>query len=356
MSANNPMKNKVTQEKDKQFISAICSGNVAEVSFLIKDGADINAIDSMGNTPLHWAIQKNDVECINLLVQAGANINIAATSGDTPLHLSAAQGRSNIASLLIKAGADINSIGFRGKTPLHWAVQNNHAECVTFLVIAGATINTSDGQNDTPLHLAAAQGHPKITAVLIAARADISARGSYDEIPLHWAARNRRLEVCAFLMARGADMNMVDSYGISPLKAAPPDFRETLLNIDAFIKTSACWDIWDMPEAKYENFLQWVPNEVLQDTLPLITTIPEPLYSQLTALFTEYPEILRSSEEHQAQAIPPIPASSSSLAQNHHLFYSPIQNQELKAQDLIMAISQEFLVEYPPLNSGTMKK
>lgn len=288
MSANNPTENKATQEENEQFIPAICAGDVAQVSFLIGRGVNINYLESLTKkAPLHWAAQKRSVECITALIDAGADINITTERGATSLHI------------------------------------------------------------------AAAQGHPNITSVLITAGVGINARDCYGETPLHWAARNCRSEVCAFLIARGADINAVNNYGRSSFEVAPPHFRETLLQIDAFINPSACWDIWEMSETKYENFLQWIPEEVLQDTLPLATTVPESLCSMLMALFNEYPEVFRPKEQDQ-EIIPTMPFPS--LSQNPNLFYSSSLNPELQAQNLMMAVSQELVLQYPDLVSTRMRK
>jgi len=41
---------------------------------LIEKGADVNARDIDGNTPLHWAANFGNVESINLLLKAGADV------------------------------------------------------------------------------------------------------------------------------------------------------------------------------------------------------------------------------------------------------------------------------------------
>ena len=255
-------------------------------------------------------------------------------------------------SFLIGRGVMINYLGPLDKmAPLHWAARNESVECLTALIDAGADINITTGQGGTPLHIAAAQGHANITSVLITAGAGINTKDRYGKTPLHWAACNCRPEVCAFLIARGADINAINNYGRSSFEVAPLNFRETLLQIDAFIKASACWNIWEMSETKDENFLQWIPVEVLQDTLPLITTVPESLYSMLVALFNEYPEMFAPKEQ---EIIPTMP--SPSLSQNPNLFHSPNLNPELRAQDLIMAVSQELILQYPDLVSSRMRK
>ena len=69
------------------------------------------------------------------------------------------------------------------------------------------------------------------------------------------------------------------------------------------------------------------------------------------ALLNEYPEIFAPKEQDQ-EIIPTMP--SPSLSQNSNLFYSPSLNSKLQAQDLIMAVSQELILQYQDLVSTKM--
>jgi ankyrin repeat protein len=53
---------------------------------LIDAGADVNASDETGSTPLHFAAKGESEEVVELLVDAGANVNAANSKGETPLN------------------------------------------------------------------------------------------------------------------------------------------------------------------------------------------------------------------------------------------------------------------------------
>lgn len=53
------------------------------VFFLIKRGADVNALDSHGKTPLHWAAGCGYIDCVKALVKAGADPNIKSKDDET---------------------------------------------------------------------------------------------------------------------------------------------------------------------------------------------------------------------------------------------------------------------------------
>jgi len=68
--------------------------------------ATTNPVDADGTTALHWAVRSNDVQKVRDLLRAGANANAANSYGMTPLILAATNGNAVITQLLLSAGAD----------------------------------------------------------------------------------------------------------------------------------------------------------------------------------------------------------------------------------------------------------
>ena len=105
--------------------------DVSEIfTMLIERGADIDATDKDGNTPLHRAALAVEYGTYNpfsaevaaMLIQHGADIHAKNKSGETPLHIVAKDwkyaGSERVAAMLIERGADINARDKSGKTPL----------------------------------------------------------------------------------------------------------------------------------------------------------------------------------------------------------------------------------------------
>ena len=91
----------------------------------IAKGADIDARDKYGLTPLHGAARYGNAETVTALLKAGANIEARAERGATPLHAAAVRGNAETVTTLLKAGANGKAKTESGYTPFHLAKRNN---------------------------------------------------------------------------------------------------------------------------------------------------------------------------------------------------------------------------------------
>lgn len=73
------------------------------VTLLIQHGADVNARDVNGETPLYFAVSTGSSEAVRTLLAAGANPNLATAKGETPLDVAAKNGLDEIVGLLKSA-------------------------------------------------------------------------------------------------------------------------------------------------------------------------------------------------------------------------------------------------------------
>jgi HEAT repeat protein len=124
--------------------SAVHSGNEGIVRLLIEGGANPNAKDGFGDSPLHFAIRKDPmarrdrIALLKILIEGGANLNSKNKLGFTPLHEAVMQGETAIVRILIEGGADINVGDSSGSTPLDFALHDNNKELVETLRNSGA--------------------------------------------------------------------------------------------------------------------------------------------------------------------------------------------------------------------------
>lgn len=78
-----------------------------------------------GCTLLHIACETADIGMVELLLQYGANINATDMRGRTPLHRCILKGRSIIARLLLSRGGDPRAVDEDGRTPIELAAESN---------------------------------------------------------------------------------------------------------------------------------------------------------------------------------------------------------------------------------------
>lgn len=131
------------------LIGAARNGDTARVKVLLKQGANVNAIEEQSaglaylfggsqTTPLIEASSKGHTEIVKLLLEANANVDKADAIGFTPLMLASWKGHLEVVRLLLDAKADVNRVDEDGFTALLLASSNNHREIVKLLKKYGA--------------------------------------------------------------------------------------------------------------------------------------------------------------------------------------------------------------------------
>lgn len=90
--------------------------------WLVKQGADVMALDTYAQTPLHCRASDPDAN-IAILLELGADVNVQSPSRGTALHCTASQLNLHHAKTLIGHGADVNATNRDGVTTLDWALQ-----------------------------------------------------------------------------------------------------------------------------------------------------------------------------------------------------------------------------------------
>jgi ankyrin repeat protein len=115
---------------------AAAFGTPEAVQLLLTLGADIHAASQnpQRNQPLHaaMALGRNE-QTIQLLLQAGANPNATQTGGFTPIFSAAAANRRDLCELLLKHGADPSLSNDFGQTPASFASERGHTELAAWL-------------------------------------------------------------------------------------------------------------------------------------------------------------------------------------------------------------------------------
>ena len=120
-------------------------GDRAACFELLRDaGANLEASDSEGYRPLHFAARSKSVELVSLLVQARVNVNATGNGGITALHLVARRGATDCIEVLLAAGADIDARTSAGRRPFDMALTRPYHRMWPLFLRAGAEIPTDN--------------------------------------------------------------------------------------------------------------------------------------------------------------------------------------------------------------------
>jgi ankyrin repeat protein len=102
-------------------------------SDLITGGADVNAQDLAGETPLYFALATSNSNTLAILLQRGANVALTDTKGDGPLYYAVIANNTGAVSMLLKYGADPALRNKAGKSPLDYAKESTNEDVVKLL-------------------------------------------------------------------------------------------------------------------------------------------------------------------------------------------------------------------------------
>jgi ankyrin repeat protein len=148
------------------LIYAAESGNPAVVREILSYHPKLEAKDREGKTAIFYAgeYRYNDedgarVECVKLLAEAGANVNAQDNRGDTPLH---GIFLTDVEEELLKLGANVNARNNEGETPIFTNVDN---DCVLLFLRHGANLSIRSKKGETVAEAAERQGPLRVEAL-----------------------------------------------------------------------------------------------------------------------------------------------------------------------------------------------
>ncbi|TFH44092.1 MAG: ankyrin repeat domain-containing protein, partial [Lysobacterales bacterium] len=225
---------------------AVENGSVDDVRRLMAaDTTLINVVTNGGNTPLHLACRKGELEIARLLIDAGADLNVINEQGMTPLRQAIKSVNIDMVKLLLDRGAttddnhpmwgsvmnqaiastcqrgggpelvealigsgialDAGKVDGRGMTPLDWAVHFGNRRMAQLALDHGADVNlVSQGLGRTPLVTAVSKGSSELVSMLLEHGADVSVADRKGNPPVYYAVISGRTSILEDLLAHGA--------------------------------------------------------------------------------------------------------------------------------------------------------
>ncbi len=251
------------------FFEVVKEGQKEKIQAMITLGADVNARDHRGWTPLHCAVySRHGQDAIKVLV--ASDVNAKNNKGQTPLHLAANSGKSEIIDQLIARGAFVNATTGRtgrrvGVTP-DGGVKDYQAVRVALGVarfkqecfLRGGLLH--NGRRDIPDALVKIDNIGMMT-------------------PLHYAAHEGHVKAVQHLLVRGASINERTQNGMTPLKLAESALMKAEESEASTLTVNALLGVARGPgltaaEAKVKSYSDIINLLKRQDAQPLVT--PEP--------------------------------------------------------------------------------
>ncbi|MDA0999718.1 MAG: ankyrin repeat domain-containing protein [bacterium] len=151
---------------------AAYGGHHAAARSLIESGADLNARDQARYDVITIAAVANDLKMLRIAIAAGANTGLITSPYDgTALIAAAHLGHAEIVQALIKGKAPLDHVNNLGWTALIESIVlgdggPRHVATLRALVEAGANVNLADGRGVRPLTLARQRGYGEMVRIL----------------------------------------------------------------------------------------------------------------------------------------------------------------------------------------------
>lgn len=203
------------REGEPPLIAAIMNREPEQALDLLHEGADPNVRREVADqSALYWAATTGQAEVVAGLLEHGAEVDACDRYGASPLGTAASSGNLEAARALIAAGANVRHAYHDGRTVLMFAIRGGSAELVRELLDRGADPHAPQ-PDFPPLAFACFEGTRPMVAELLRRGADPSvpvASGTFAQTtPLMFAAKAGKARVARMLLEAGADPHARDA-------------------------------------------------------------------------------------------------------------------------------------------------
>lgn len=177
--------------------------------YLITNHADVNGVDAFGHCPLYYALNTGDIKIILRLVSL-TRLNVMKKI-DPPVLIWALNHQEEVlATILVHRGVSGRAIGPLGESPLPLALQNDYYKLAKILIYNGADVNGTLVDGSSLLEIAISKHQNDLVRLLISRRVNINQADKQGTTPLMIAAKSGNGEIVGLLLKHGADRSARD--------------------------------------------------------------------------------------------------------------------------------------------------
>jgi len=145
-----------------------------QVKFLVERGADINATDGYGHTPLMIAAGYGRLKTVKYLIDHGADMHLKNPKGYDALLLSSKYGYFKVVKYLIDMGANLQTTNKKGDSAFLLSIRHDNLDIVKYFVEHGVDINQKDEKGYNAIMLSAYFGNMETIQYLIEKGIDLN--------------------------------------------------------------------------------------------------------------------------------------------------------------------------------------
>lgn len=224
------------------------SASASQVELSLEGGErGVYGIDDTGETELHKAARtegRQGLRAVRALLKKGAELQARDFEGRTPLHAAAEAGSWRVCLELVARGADVKALAKDNAVPLNMMAKGRFQPSyyalqafVTLLgpsaILMGHPIYKLDRRRESPLHQACARGRTWLVLAFLSNGADVNCSTEAGDTPLHYAIGTNNLEVAKILLENEADVYAKDKKGRTcfSLLSQKEDWKEQLKDL-----------------------------------------------------------------------------------------------------------------------------
>ena len=218
---------------DDELFNAVLAKDFTRIDYLLERGANIDAHDAVGLTPLMNAVKGGHYPLVRKLLKKGANVDVVDIDGwSASMHAAWQNEPKMIRTMGAGYGANLDlKDKLTDSTALALATQKGKAVAVVALLDSGAKPDITMGDaRYTALMVAAQVGMLPAAQALLQYEANVNAKNAGGVTPLMIATANNKPKLVALLIKSGADKTIKDDEGLTALDLAKARDLEDIIS------------------------------------------------------------------------------------------------------------------------------